>query len=215
MNDHDGFQDMAAAHVLGALEPRDRAAFERHLGACERCRREVLDLAPIPALLSRLDRHEVDEIGHAVPADGAVDAIRQEVDRTSRSRRRWRALAVAGVVAAVAATGLALTDRPPARTFDGTPLEVAASSAADEADVLAAERAWGTYVWVSARGLPPRDGYVLWVIDDDGSWHQAGTFARTPEGRADLGGSTQHRLEDIRRIVVTSTDRTDEILTAS
>jgi anti-sigma factor RsiW len=40
--------------VLGALSPRERHRFERHLRGCPACREEVVGLAGLPGLLARL-----------------------------------------------------------------------------------------------------------------------------------------------------------------
>jgi anti-sigma factor RsiW len=53
-------------YVLGALEPAEREAFERHLSECEICPAEVADLGMIPGLLGRLDA----ETAFAVARDG-------------------------------------------------------------------------------------------------------------------------------------------------
>ncbi|GAA2662668.1 MULTISPECIES: anti-sigma factor [Actinosynnema] len=41
-------------YLLGSLDPVERGAFERHLGACPPCRRELLRLAPLPGLLGQV-----------------------------------------------------------------------------------------------------------------------------------------------------------------
>jgi anti-sigma-K factor RskA len=40
-------------YILGVLEPDEAAAFEAHLAGCETCRRDVEELAGVPALLDR------------------------------------------------------------------------------------------------------------------------------------------------------------------
>lgn len=41
------------AHLLGAIEPAQRALVDRHLAACPRCRAELAGLAGLPTLLRR------------------------------------------------------------------------------------------------------------------------------------------------------------------
>ena len=48
-----------AAYVLGSLSATERREFEAHLADCPPCREAVAQLSGLPALLSRLDRHEV------------------------------------------------------------------------------------------------------------------------------------------------------------
>jgi anti-sigma factor RsiW len=103
----------AGAFVLDALEPGERAAFERHLAACERCRDEVAhlrvaaealplspgQLAPPPALKARLMAvvHEEAELLAAAgpqadrvdaPADAGREAAPEPVAPTARRPRR-------------------------------------------------------------------------------------------------------------------------------
>jgi len=47
-------------YVLGAIDRRDRAEFESHLVHCVVCRDELITLAPLPGLLSRLTLDELE-----------------------------------------------------------------------------------------------------------------------------------------------------------
>ena len=38
-------------YVLGTLDPGDREAFERHMRACRRCRREVIEVREFVEML--------------------------------------------------------------------------------------------------------------------------------------------------------------------
>lgn len=217
-SDHGLYGDLTAAYVIGALDPDERAEIEAHLRTCGRCRADVIAFAPLPALLGRIDRADVDTDELAplvVDGDAVVAAVRDDIGRLDRSRRLWRwlASAAAAVVVVLAASLLAGDDDPAPRT-DGVVLDVQAVSSGGAATVIADERPWGTYVHVSAQGLPDRESYALWVVAEDGTWEPAGSWAGTPDGGADLGGSSQRRLADIDRIVVTSVDRADEILVA-
>lgn len=50
------------AYVLGALEPAERAAIERHLSGCRSCRDEVVSFAPLPGLLRHTPFEELPEV---------------------------------------------------------------------------------------------------------------------------------------------------------
>lgn len=50
------------AYVLGALEPAERAAVERHLPGCPSCRDEVVSFAPLPGLLRHTPFEELPEV---------------------------------------------------------------------------------------------------------------------------------------------------------
>lgn len=214
--DHDRYRDLTAAYVLGALDADERGDLDDHLRTCERCRQDVVAFAPLPALLGRVEG--ADAVAGAPEPDGTgvVAAVRSDIATLDRSRRRWRwAAGAAAAVAAVIFAFLIVDDdtRQPPRSA-GIELAVVTADSAGSATVTASQHAWGTYVRVSAERLPERDSYALWVVDEAGDWEPAGTFARTSDGAADLGGSSQLQLAQIDRIVVTSTDRTDEILIA-
>ncbi len=217
-DDHETWGETAGAYVLGALEAEERSAFEEHLRSCERCAAEVVDLAPLPALLGRVSPDELDQDVGSGLVD-LVTAVQAGVDRLERSRRRWMAFAVAAVV--VLAAGIAglvasggdggdatvdLADR-------GVPLVVSAPTGV-EAEVVADPRSWGTYVHLAVDGLPPRDRYELWVVDRSGSWHHAGSWGPNEARDARLGASSHVAIDDIEQVVVTSTVRGDQLLSA-
>ena len=215
-SDHDSLRELTAAYVLGALDAGERAEVEQHLETCDACRDDVVSFAPLPALLGRVEAEDVAPDRPEAGADALVAAVRADVARLDRSRRRWRWSA--GLVAAAALVLVALLavddGEAPVRWSDGVQLAVATSSAGTSADVVATERAWGTYLYLSAEGLPARDGYEMWTVDADGSWEPVGSWNPTPEGRAELGCSTALTLADIDRVVITSEDRDDELLVA-
>lgn len=47
------------AYLLDALDPRDRAAYQKHLMSCAECRAEFAELAGLPDLLAHVDRDTV------------------------------------------------------------------------------------------------------------------------------------------------------------
>ena len=216
MNEHDRLRDMTAAYVVGALAPDERDELVAHLEGCERCRDEVVAFAPLPSLLARLDVDELTAEPGERSADDVVAAVRAQVRALAASRRRWRVLAgIAAAVAVLAGGAVLLDDDPSSRRSGGVPFEVETAAGGAEAHIVADERSWGTYVHVSAEGLPPRSEYALWLIDSTGRWHPAGTFAPTPDGSAQLGGSSRLRLASIDRVVITSADKADELVTAT
>jgi anti-sigma-K factor RskA len=57
--DHERWRDDLAAHLLGALEPRESADLERHVASCAECRAELRWLEPaIQALAEAVERAE-------------------------------------------------------------------------------------------------------------------------------------------------------------
>jgi anti-sigma-K factor RskA len=58
-NDHSRWSEEPAAYALGALEPGEAAAFERHLAGCERCQAELRWLQPaVQSLPEAVERRE-------------------------------------------------------------------------------------------------------------------------------------------------------------
>lgn len=60
-----GYVMWDAAYVLGSLSADDRREFEGHLGGCTVCRKAVVELSDMPALLAVLDRREVAAIAES------------------------------------------------------------------------------------------------------------------------------------------------------
>lgn len=116
----DGPHDALSAYVVGALEPADHDAFERHLSVCAQCRAEAVGLeetagrlgllasAPPPptalrtAVLSSLP--EVTQLPAASGTAPVVDLAQHR--RPERADRRTRVLTL--LVAAVSVVALAL-----------------------------------------------------------------------------------------------------------
>lgn len=77
----------AAAYALGALEPADAKAFERHLEGCEECAEDLAGFA-----------HVVDALAMSAPQYALPSGLRRRVMRSVRSQparsrashRRWR-----------------------------------------------------------------------------------------------------------------------------
>jgi anti-sigma-K factor RskA len=208
---------LTAAYVLGALAPGERRQLEAHLDGCSRCRDEVLAFSPLPALLGRVTLEELE--GAAIPDRSAavVAAARSDLRRLRTSRRRWRLAAAAAALLAAVAVGSALVSsggdgQGGARR--GVELALSSQAGIDGA-IVADERPWGTYVHVALTDLPTRAWYELWLVDQSGQWHPAGSWGPTSQGRANLGSSTSLRLAEIDRLVVTSGDRQDQLATAA
>lgn len=204
------------AYILGALEGTDREAFEAHLTTCDRCRAELVELAPVPGLLARVDVAELDD-HHAPDPSATVQAARAHVESLDRSRRRWRlaatALATAAAVLAIALVALRDDDRAP---FDpGETVEFAlASDVAVEGRIGVGDRGWGSRVEIDLLGLPADDGYEIWAVGTDGSWELAASFGPTNDGTCRVVGSTSMHADAIARIVITTTDRARELVWA-
>jgi anti-sigma-K factor RskA len=95
--------DLAGAHVLGALDPAERSAFERHLAECAACAAEVRALHPA-----------ADGLARVVPLYDPPPGLRERVLRAATGRApkpMFRAIAANWLVAAasvIVALGLGL-----------------------------------------------------------------------------------------------------------
>lgn len=58
----DEIRHALGVYVLGAIDPAERTAVDRHLAACSACRDELAALAGLPALLGRLTLSEVESL---------------------------------------------------------------------------------------------------------------------------------------------------------
>lgn len=209
MSDHDTYRGWSASYVLGALTAPERLEFERHLSGCDECRREVADFAAIPGLLSRIEAGAPEPAPPGIVA-AAAGRVRAQWSALERSRRRWRWTAVAALVVAFAAV---LQGMLPERE-SGTEWQALSTFEATGSVTLDA-RAWGTAVHLDLAGLPPRDGYVAWVVAATGQRQQIAVWGPTPSGRAVLDSASSVRFDDVAAVVVTDPGGDDEILLAS
>lgn len=112
-SDHTRWSDDLGAYLLGALNPREAAEFERHLEGCERCQGELLWLEPaIHSLPEAVERTEPPpQLRETLMAEVRADARAQARSEERSAPAPWRgwllkpavgfavlALLVAGVV---------------------------------------------------------------------------------------------------------------------
>jgi anti-sigma factor RsiW len=92
------------AYVLGVLGPRDSARFQDHLMMCRSCPRELEELSPVAALLSRVDAESLAFAERTARDSGRAEAL-VSVVRTDRRRsaRSHRILALAACLVVVIA----------------------------------------------------------------------------------------------------------------
>ena len=100
--DHDRYAYDDAAYVLGALEPADRVAFERHVASCPICHQSVTELAGLPAILQQVDPASLDTLNAEPVPDSLLPRLLAEVSR-NRSRRTVRIAATGFLVACLLA----------------------------------------------------------------------------------------------------------------
>lgn len=210
----DLYRDWAAAYVLGALEPDERAEYETHLEECRRCRADVVDFAPVPSLLAGL--RESDVAPRSVDlVDAAATAAAGNRDRVERSRRRWRMVAAAAAVVAllVGVISTVRSDDDPSPDFAGTDLALVSDVDAT-GFIRVSDRPWGTFILIDLFGVPQRDGYAMWTVSTDGEWDQVATWAWSEDGTCGVPGATPLHPGEIERIVITgAADARDALVT--
>ncbi len=214
---HDQFRDWAAAYVLGALDPVERIDYERHLRACAQCQTDVGEFAALPGLLAQVGPPGKPEDD---PAKGritqlAIARANHDYGRLSANMRRWRLAAVAAaaavIVLIVAFGWTAVTNGGSNDDSERTEL---AFDAAATGTIAIDGRLWGTNIEVNLTGLPQRDAYQLWAVDESGTWIVAATWTSTPGGRAKVTGAAAVDVGAVTRVMITSTDREDVLVDA-
>jgi anti-sigma-K factor RskA len=203
--------ELLGGYVLGALEPQEMSAIDRHLETCPECRREHAELAGVPALLEMLDTPDTAP-GSPPPQleEAVLDRFARErrmlTPRQSPRRRTWAVrLAVAGAAAAAAAA-LALagvfSTSEESSAFGHARLRGDGPAVAN-AD-LRAIRA-GTGVRMSVSGLPGGRSrvYELWCVTDRGRWISGGTFRVDRRGHAQVSLTSAARPGEYERMLVT------------
>jgi anti-sigma factor RsiW len=200
---HRQLREQLGAYVLGALDHDERLAVEQHLDACASCRDDVARLSSLPPLLDRLSVDEV-TAGPLTPPTGLRDAVPrrivQERGRTRRTLRVWQA-AAATLAVTVALVAWAPWQVEPELDAVVATAQPVTAPVAGQAELLAWE--WGTTVRLEVVGLPERDTYVLWAVDDDGRRQQAGTWGRTSDNNARVVGASAILRDALARVEIT------------
>lgn len=203
----------AAAYVLGALAPDERAAFEAHLANCAHCTRAVAELAGVPGLLARLSPTD---LADPPPApDTLLPRLLGSVRRHNRRRRLAVVLAAAAAVLAavlgtVQLTGTGTGPGAPAvamhRVAD-VPLSATVSVAAESGGSVLSMQChyWGRYAGAGTWTTP----YALVVTGTDGVRHRLATWRVGPDGNASVSASVGVPPDRIALIeLTTATGRT-------
>jgi anti-sigma-K factor RskA len=201
MDSHE-LHTLTGAYAVDALEPSERAEFERHLRDCASCRLEVAELsataarlaeaagAPLPEGLRDRVLSEVASVRQLSPLPAVVGHPADlDVRRHSWFRQPLTAAAAALLVVAVGLGGLAAVTQRRADEAETTAAQIAAVAADPDhvqrtvelssggtGTVLAAD---GIAVFHAERlpGLPRGQAYQLWRISGQES-HSAGVLGR-------------------------------------
>lgn len=213
-----------AAYVLGALSPRERLDFERHLASCDECTRSVRDFAGLPGLLGGVESRVVEHLES--PPDEPVPAtVLPQLSRMVNRARRRRTVVTIGSAAAAALLTIgavasqlggpagdtgATAERPSPAARSMAPV----GDAPVHASLALEEVTWGTRLGLvctydpSASGaqLPPEVDYLLFVRTRDGRTEQVGSW-RSVEGLTmQVSAATAASRDDIAAVEVRAPD---------
>jgi hypothetical protein len=195
-------------YVLGAIDPAERALVDAHLVTCRDCRDELAGLAGLPALLARVNPDEIsricadDTVGTVADDRPPGELIGTVLDlaEARRRRTRWRFLATAAAVVAIAGGlfgGLSsiTTTRTvpipvsPAGTHWET-VETTSSITGASASVAYSHELWGDQFDVLVDHIPVGTTCQLWVVHPDGTRTQVASWTTaSDEGQVWYSGS--------------------------
>ena len=213
-------------YVLGAIDPAERALVDAHLVTCRDCRDELAGLAGLPALLARVNPDEIsricaDDTVRAGTYAGADDQPPEELIGTvldlaeaRRRRTRWRFLAAAAAVVAIAG-GLfgGLSSITTTRTVPvpiaspGTHWDTveATGSGGVSASVAYSHELWGDAFEVLVDHIPVGTTCQLMVVHPDGTRTQAASWTvASDEGQVWYSGSMPSTAQPISKFQITA-----------
>jgi anti-sigma-K factor RskA len=208
-NEHERHRDELAAYLLGALEPGEAAALERHLAGCEVCRTELEWLRPAVQLLPE----SVPRVEAPPELRGRLmEQVRSEAESApapSRTRRwnlaGWTPRPLAGlaalalVVAAVAAYAIGSGDSGGASTTT----VVAGHSPGVVAKVVR-DGGSGTLHLTNLHQLPPDKVLQAWVQRGKRVVSAKTLFVPNQDGTA---SATIDDMEGVNTVMVTAEPR--------
>ncbi len=184
------WRERIGALVLGQLDPEQRASTEAHLEGCPECRAEADALAPLAALLSRVDPGRL--APSPTPPPHLGDRIARRIAAEGRAKRRRRAragLGLGGACAAAATAALVAVlisgspSPPPGETiaFHALPGHAWAQATLEP-------RPWGSAVSIRVGGFRPGTLCEVWLRRRDGTRVTAGSFRYVYDGESDEAG---------------------------
>jgi hypothetical protein len=204
------------AYVLGALDPEERTALERHIRTCAHCREELLHLAPLPGLLRHTPFEELPDTAEqaesltparpvapasaTAPTTAAAGA--HVVTGPGRRPLRRRALLAAALAGAAAVTGVVVYSVGARQEGNAPPAAAGVWSATDASTHVSATarltpEAWGTDVRLTLGNLPAGITCRLVVHSREGVTETAGTWGSGYSSSATVPASTSVSPSDI------------------
>ena len=213
-------------YVLGAIDPAERSLVDAHLVTCRDCRDELAGLAGLPALLARVNPDEISRIcaddtvragSYAGPDDrppGELIGTVLDLAEARRRRTRWRFLAAAAAVVAIAGglfgglSSITTTRTVPVPvSLPGTHWETveATGSGGVSASVAYTHELWGDAFQVLVDKIPVGTTCQLWVVHPDGTRTQVAAWTTAKdEGNVWYSGSMAASSQPISKFEITA-----------
>jgi anti-sigma-K factor RskA len=211
-SDHNGWSDELAAYALGALEPGEAAAFERHLEDCERCRAELHWLEPaVQSLPETVERRQPPpRLRASLMAEVRADARAGAEGTERRSRlpewlRGGRSLRFATGFAALALLVAAVAGYEVGKGGGGD--EGASTVVAHEHGItvkMVREGSGGELQLANVHQLPPKKVLEAWVRREGKVEPVPALFVPDREGRAE---TTIANMSGVDTVMVTAEPR--------
>jgi anti-sigma-K factor RskA len=213
VSSHQDWDEIAAGHALGALEPDDQQRFEAHLRTCDECPQLLTDTealmaelamapdleAPPPELKRRLMAaiHEASDDEPRMAAVSSPDTLEILRDRKRTTREaladKWVRFAAAASVILLAVIAAGVWSLGGSKS--ATPRFVALDSAQSATTQVATVELIGDKAWTISAALPANDTsnsqYVLWALPASGA-------APVPLGSFDVGPG--HTVSSIGKV---------------
>lgn len=204
--------------MLGALNPAERATFERHLPTCATCREAVANLAVLPGLLGRLDA------ATAAPAMTTPPTLlaRTLAAATSRRQAERRRRVWYGIGGGLVAVALAVAVGLGVHAIEGGPASPASPLAQMKPVGDGEVRVTAEVGLVATEGGTRVDMTCRYAIGYEGKWmirlvvyprwggvgDQVGTWTATAGQVLSLSGITYLPQADIDRVELQRADST-------
>ena len=229
MSSHEEWEEIAAGHALGALEPEDEQRFEVHLRTCAECRQVIAEtndamaelaasteqLAPPPELKARLlaaihedadDEPRMAAVSHPDTLE-VVRARRRSTEPSPSTRSplrdRWVRYAAAASVVLLAVIAGGVWGRgqsSPQPRFVSLAATQSATTQVATVEVL------GDKTWTISTGLPANDAttsqYVLWAVPVQGNPVPLGGFDVAPGHSVAQVGTLSQSLSSVKAFAV-------------